>query len=83
MSIVDIPSKTLKMAQTKINNFLWNNKKAKVKHSTLIASYKEGGLKASDLESQNKALRLAWLKRLYKRNRGVNLLITILINMAD
>ena len=50
MSILDIPKKTIKIAQQKINQFIW-----------------EGGLKAPDLESQNKALRLVWLNRLAKR----------------
>ena len=30
-------------------NFIWNNKKLKVKHSALIADYKEGGCKDVDI----------------------------------
>ena len=67
MSILDILKKIIKIAQQKINQFIWNEKIAKVKHNTLISSFQEGGLKAPDLESQNKALRLVWLNRLSKR----------------
>ncbi len=56
----------MKIAQSLINTFLWGKKPAKVKHNVLIAPSKDGGLKAPDLESQNKALRLVWLNRLLK-----------------
>ena len=64
MAILDIPQKIIKIAQQKINQFIWNEKIANVKRNTLISSFQEGGLKAPDLESQNKALRLVWLNRL-------------------
>ena len=32
------------------NNFLWSNKKSKIKHSMLCNDYKNGGLKTVDIE---------------------------------
>ena len=50
----------LKTIQT---NFLWNSKTPKIKHSTLIADDREGGLKSVDIESKLKAMKLTWVKR--------------------
>ena len=49
-------------------NFLWKNGKPKIKHSTLIADYKDGGLKVVDIDSKFRALKLTWLKRLCDDN---------------
>ena len=59
MSMTEAPSDILKESQTLINRFLWKNNPPRVKHNSLIASYDRGGLKAHDISSQNKALRLA------------------------
>ena len=48
--------------------FLWKNGKPKIKHSTLIADYKDGGLKVVDIDSKFRALKLTWLKRLCDDN---------------
>ena len=45
--------------------YLWDRKRAKIKHSALIGSYETGGLKSLDIESKIKALQLSWIKRLY------------------
>ena len=53
-------------ALTKIqNDFLWDGKRAKVKHTALINSYEQGGLKSLDIGSKIKALQMSWIKRLY------------------
>ena len=56
-------------------NFLWKNGKPKIKHSTLIADYKnieglnkDGGLKVVNIDSKFRALKLTWLKRLCDDN---------------
>ena len=49
-------------------NFLWNSKTPKIKHSTLIADYSEGGLKSVDIESKLKAMKLTRVKRLSDNN---------------
>ena len=47
------------------NEFVWDNKPPKIKHTAMIGSYERGGLKDIDIESRIKALRLSWVKRLY------------------
>ena len=47
---------------------LWKNGTPKIKHSTLIVDYKHGGLKDVDIDSNFRALKLTWLKRLCNNN---------------
>ena len=47
------------------NDFLWDSKRPKIKHNTLINDYAQGGLKKVDIRLKIKALRLSWIKRLY------------------
>ena len=49
-------------------NFIWDGKRAKIKHSTLIGNYDQGGLKDIDIETKIKSLQLSWLKRLHDDN---------------
>lgn len=48
--------------------FIWNNKRAKIKHSTLISDYSDGGLRDVDIESKVNSLHLSWLKRYFDSN---------------
>ena len=43
-------------------SFIWDNKKPKIKHSTLIADYSEGGYKDVDIETKISALKITWVK---------------------
>ena len=45
-------------------NFLWDNKKAKIKQTTLRNDYKDGGLKSVDIH-KIASLKCSWVKRLY------------------
>ena len=49
-------------------DFIWDGKKPKIKHSTLIANYSQGGLKDIDIETKLKSLNLSWIKRLHDDN---------------
>ena len=49
-------------------NFIWDNKRAKIKHITLIGNYAEGGLKDIDIKTKIDALHLSWVNRLYDGN---------------
>ena len=49
-------------------DFIWDGKKPKIKHSTLIANYSQGGLKDIDIDTKIKSLNLSWLKRLHDDN---------------
>ena len=48
-----VPSKiVVDRLNTLHKNFIWNNKRPKIKHSTLIADYCEGGHKDVDIENK-------------------------------
>ena len=49
-------------------DFIWSGKTPKVKHSTLISNYEDGGLKDIDVNAKLKSLHLSWIKRLYSPN---------------
>ena len=49
-------------------SFVWKSKKSKIKHSTLISDYSEGGLKEVDIKSKIGALQLTWIRRLHDGN---------------
>ena len=49
-------------------NFIWAGKSAKMKHSTLIGGYGEGGYKDVDIEPKFKSLKIIWIKRLLADN---------------
>ena len=45
-------------------DFVWNGKKPKIKHNTLIGDYSSGGLKFPDFQSTLKANQIRWAIRL-------------------
>ena len=54
-----VPSKfVIDQLNTLHKNFIWNNKRPKIKHSTLIADYCEGGYKDVDIENKIAALKI-------------------------
>ena len=61
--------KIITEAQKKINYFVWGNGTHKIKHSSFIANYDEGGLQMIDIKSMNMALRLPWIARLLKQEK--------------
>ena len=46
--------------------FVWNFKPDKIKRSTLIGSFDKGGLQMVDFSMVNKALKAAWVKRIFE-----------------
>ena len=61
----NIPQCIVKSLTKMKNDFIWDGKPPKIKHSALIGSYERGGLKDIDIEKRIKALQLSWVKRLY------------------
>ena len=43
---------------------MWRGKRPKIKHSTLIGDYKEGGYKDVDIEVKIVALKIIWINKL-------------------
>ena len=64
-----VPSKfVIDQLNTLHKNFIWNNKRPKIKHSTLIADYCEGGYKDVDIENKIAALKIKWVTKLLDSN---------------
>ena len=68
-SLLPTPSHVIKKVNHIINNFLWHGKD-KVTRLSTINNYEAGGTKMIDIDSLIKALRLAWLKRIFSNNRA-------------
>jgi exonuclease III len=64
MTVLPSPDKSYWDKTNKlIYTFLANNKQEKLKRSTLINEYKQGGLQVTDIQTQNTALKCTWLLR--------------------
>ena len=48
--------------------FIWSGKRPKIKHSTLMGDYREGGLKDIDIDAKFRSLKFMWIKRLKDSN---------------
>ena len=59
-----VPKHVLDSMQALHRDFIWNSKKPKIKHSTLIGNYSDGGLKDIDLTFKLESLKFSWIKRL-------------------
>ena len=66
-SLLRTPLKTIKQVNHIIFTFLWKGKD-KVTRLSPINTLEEGGIKMIDIGSMIKALRLAWLKRIFNNN---------------
>ena len=64
----DVPVTIIKKIEQIQKDFIWNGKKPKIKHTTLINDYEEGGLKDIDIESKFSSLHMSWIRRLFDKN---------------
>lgn len=60
-----VPTYVIKELKKIQNHFLWNGKRAKLKHDTLCNTFENGGLQSVDIEIKIKALQLSWIHRLF------------------
>ena len=70
-SMLTVPQEVIKRVQTKLFNFLWKNKKDKVKREVLYQEMRKGGLNFPNFAITVKALRLSWIGRLLQKNNWV------------
>ena len=63
-SSMETPPRFAEEVNRMIFDFVWNQKPAKIKKSTLIKSKKEGDLEMKDFVIFDKALKLNWVTRL-------------------
>ena len=61
-----VPISYIKEIESCCFNYIWKGKRDKVKRSTLIAQYEEGGLNMIDVECYFKSLKASWVPRLIK-----------------
>lgn len=64
LSTQKISQNLINTFQAEFDRYIWGYKPAKVKHKALICNIAEGGLRALDIESYAKALRLTWINRI-------------------
>ena len=76
LSCVECPEKFDKQAQSIVNNFIWPKGTNKIKHRTMIGDNDTLGFRSPDVTFMKKALRLAWLARLYEKNHRNALIMT-------
>ena len=81
-STMKCPSKQILDQMNSVHkSFIWDNKKPKIKHSTLIADYSEGEYKDVDIETKISALKVTWVKRLSDSNfHSWKIIPTILVS---
>ena len=63
-SMAQVPDKIIQQLKSIQKKFLWKSTTPKIKHSTLIGDYKDGGggLKNVHIETKLKALKLTWVR---------------------
>lgn len=64
------PQHFIKELESVIYKFIWSGKPEKVKRLTLIADYKDGGLRMCHIISIIKGLKIAWVKRVLDANNN-------------
>ena len=64
--ITKLHNNTIDLLHKIQKNFIWQEKKAKIKHSTLCNGYEMGGLKNADLRNKITSMQCSWVKRLFE-----------------
>ena len=67
----NIPPQFLDNLQVLHIEFIWDGKRPKVKYSTLIGNYEEGGFKDVDLPSKFKSLKIIWIRKFLDENNFI------------
>ena len=69
MSILDVPLTCIPTINTTIFQFIWKNKKDKIKRQVMYKNYDKEGIRVPNAEVVAKSLRLAWIPRFYRMMR--------------
>ena len=67
-TVIPVPQNFCDTLKTLHKDFIWSGKKSKIKHSTLIGDYCEGGLRDVDIDAKLLSLKYIWTKRLKDPN---------------
>ena len=60
-TMISVPQKYCDTLKFLSREFIWNGKKAKIKHSSLIGEYRDGGLKDVDVDAKILSLKISWI----------------------
>ena len=69
-SMIPIEESALKQLDTIFFKFLWNNKPAKIKRSTIIAPIEQGGLSMIDVYEVHATSKCSWICRLFNESES-------------
>ena len=62
--MIPVPQKFRDTLKSLHSEFIWDGKKAKIKHSSLIGEYRDGGLIDVDTEGKILSLKILWISNL-------------------
>ena len=65
-SVLYISQWAISKFKTLITNFLWCNKPAKIKYTTMTVPISQGGLQLQDLQTKIEANKISWIKVINK-----------------
>ena len=63
-TMISVPQKFCDTLKSLHKEFIWNGKRAKIKHSSLIGEYRDGGLKDVDVDAKILSLKISCIKKL-------------------
>ena len=66
-SVLNVPKQYVEQINKITFNFSWDGKPAKIKRSTIIGERRKGELKMCDLAIMERALKIAWIKRIQNK----------------
>ena len=66
--MISVPQKFCDALKSLHREFIWNSKRAKIKHSSLIGEYRDGGLRDVDAEAKILSLKMSWIRKLKYSN---------------
>lgn len=69
-NVVHVPEQFITNVDKEIRNFVWNGKPAKVKTTTMIGNFENGGLKMPHFSTIVKSQKIMWIKRLCKETNS-------------
>ena len=70
-TVTDINEDIVKEVTRLIYNFIWKSKRPRIKRTTLIGDYSQGGLRAPDFETMIKSQKVMWIKRFLDSNSSL------------
>ena len=69
--VLSPPLHYVKQVKDEIANFIWNGKKPKIKYTTLINDYDQGGIRLPDLDTMIQANRVRWALKIRNSENNV------------